>query len=125
MRPASQPTSRSSAKTPQRAQARTRVAPAPNAQRRAAKRRRAFGERLRNFDTTLPAFGVDHLPRLSLDGAQLGFSGFTWSKLFSLALFAGALATLIWLQTDWRWYVYRDTVQIAGLSRVSPDRSSL
>lgn len=111
MSPASQPSPKP---------ARTR-GPAPNVQRRAAKRRKALGERFRNFDAALPALSLERLSVPALDGSQIGFTGFVWSKLISLALLAAAVTALVWVQTDFRWYVYRDNVQIGGLNRIAPD----
>ena len=92
----------------------------PNVQRRNEKRRRALAQRIRSFDTALPALSLQTLPRPSFAGAQIGFTGFVWSKLLSLALLAATVAALIWMQSDPRWYVDRSNVTIEGTQRIRP-----
>lgn len=122
-------------------------------QRRAAKRRQAFGERLRTFEAALP------LPRLgkrsrnkstgkattssaratdtrtstraggallatadiSSIAAQLGYTGFRWSKLFSLSALCAVVFSLYWMQSDPSWYVIPQQTTVAGYRLVDPN----
>ena len=43
-------------------------------------------------------------------------SGWRWSKLLSAALFAGVVATFVWIETDVLWYVYADSVFFENLT---------
>ncbi len=67
---------------------------------------------------------LDALPTLPNPAAAvgtLGASGWHWSKIFAGLMLAGALAALVWLHTDWRWFVYRDTVHFGPLNYLSAD----
>lgn len=99
------------------------AAPAPNNQRRQAKRRQAVSRRWRRFETTLAGFNLPTIrlqtPELSL--SLLGFSGWYWSKLLSLVGVVAMCALLAWIHSDSRWFIYRENVTVSGASLLSAD----
>jgi cell division septal protein FtsQ len=88
-------------------------ASAPSARRR-AKRRQAIGNRLHRFETTLPGLRMAPMRSPAMPMSTIGFTGFVWSKIISLALVIGVLLSLIWINGDERWYVYPERIQITG-----------
>lgn len=90
-----------------------------DARRRAEKRRRAINARLRRFDATLPSFGFERNPFPLGSITAVGFTGLAWSKMLSLALLAGVVVSLFWIQADSSWYVYSEDTRIRGQQLVS------
>ena len=99
------------------------AAPAPNNQRRQARRRQAVSRRWQRFETRLAAFNLPtirlHAPELSL--SLLGFSGWHWSKLLSLVAVCAMCALLTWIHLDARWFIYRENVTVHGASLLNAD----
>ena len=89
------------------------AAAAPGARRR-AKRRQAMGDRLLRFEAALPGLRMEPLRGPAVPMSAIGFTGFVWSKLVSLALLVGVLTALIWINGDERWYVYPERIQVSG-----------
>jgi cell division protein FtsQ len=52
---------------------------------------------------------------------SLKASGFSWSKLASLALLGLTVSCLVWMQTDSRWYISRDSTNFVGQRLVTAD----
>ncbi len=82
-----------------------------------------MSRRLLRFDGALPLRRLAGIrfqaPAMSL--SLLGFSGWRWSKLFSLACLAGAISLLVWLHMDATWFVYRENVSVTGARLLNPD----
>ena len=94
--------------------------------RRKRQTRRA-GNRMRKLEARLPEFaGRIQIPALAmprlhpprLDGWT---SGRHASKLLSGFVFVAALALLTWVQTDYHWFVYADSVSFRGTTYLTHD----
>ncbi len=111
------------------------AAPVHSAQHRKARRRRRLTRQVRRLEAAVPPLRrlrgwkpkLDGLPALPHPAIKvsaagvIGASGWHWSKAVSGLLLVGALAALVWLHTDWRWFVYRDTVHFGPLTYLSAD----
>ncbi len=90
--------------------------PSPNTP---ARRKRQLTQRMKRFETglaILPAKvkqwrGHWSMPRLT----QIGFSGWSPSKVLSLLLLMAAIGGIAWVHMDDRWFIYRENVKFNNL----------
>ncbi|MCX6043881.1 MAG: FtsQ-type POTRA domain-containing protein [Chloroflexi bacterium] len=90
--------------------------PSPNTP---ARRKRQLTQRMKRFETGLAILptkvkewrGDWSRPRL----AQIGFSGWSPSKVLSVLLLIGAISGIAWVHLDDRWFIYRENVQFENL----------
>jgi len=94
------------------------------AQRRAqqqARRRRQTARQVRRFESLLSNV---QLPKVQLDKLTLPTVMGHWhpSKVLSLFLVTCVAMTILWVHTDARWFVYRETVSFENLTYLDADQ---
>ncbi len=89
-------------------------------QRRSLRRRRGFQSNLPQLMTE--ELGKLKMPRLEMPKLTwLTWSGRHWSKFVSMMLMALVLAGVLWINMDYRWFVYADTVEFENLSYLTAE----
>ncbi len=94
--------------------------------RKAPHQRKSLKKR-RGFQSNLPQLMTEELGKLKMPRLEMPkltwftWSGRHWSKVVSMMLLALALAGVLWMNMDYRWFVYADTVEFENLSYLTAE----
>ncbi|MCB0131196.1 MAG: FtsQ-type POTRA domain-containing protein [Caldilineaceae bacterium] len=100
---------------------------------RKARRKRQMSRRMRRVEAVMPQIALPRIrraegrpavtaPQWELPTVPRGWtSGWHASKAVSIFLLICAVALIAWLQTDSRWFVYADTVDVRGGTYLTHD----